>query len=189
MSEAGSFADLVARVRAGDDDAAADLVRRCEATLARVVRIRLHHSRLRNELDSADVCQSVLGSFFVRLALGQYDVESAEALARLLAVMARNKIADRARRRALPRSPGETVLDDLAAADPSPSRQAAGRELLARVREALTEEERRLADGRAAGRAWTDLAAERGPGTSPEALRKQLARAIDRVARDLGWEE
>src|SRR5262249_43542519 len=51
-------------------------------------------------------------------------------------------------------------------------------------RKRLTDEERRLAEHRAAGRGWADIAAECGG--SPEALRKQLARGIDRVGQELG---
>jgi hypothetical protein len=47
----------------------------------------------------------------------------------------------------------------------------------------LTEEERRLADRRTAGREWAEIAAAWG--RSPDALRKQLARGLDRVAREL----
>jgi hypothetical protein len=41
-----------------------------------------------------------------------------------------------------------------------------------------------LADQRALNRDWAQIAAERG-GT-PEALRKKLVRAVDRVAQELG---
>ena len=51
----------------------------------------------------------------------------------------------------------------------------------------LSEQELFLADQRALGRAWDDIAAELG--ASPEALRKRLARALDRVGRELGFAE
>jgi hypothetical protein len=63
----------------------------------------------------------------------------------------------------------------------------AGQELLAEFRRRLSEEERQLAEARADGQDWKQIAADRGG--SPEALRKQLARAIDRVSRELGLEE
>jgi hypothetical protein len=63
----------------------------------------------------------------------------------------------------------------------------AARDLLQEFRKRLSEEERALADQRARGREWAEIAAERGG--SPEALRKQLARALDRVAQELGLEE
>ena len=39
-----------------------------------------------------DICQSVLGSFFVRAATGQYKLETPEHLLKLLTTMARNKL-------------------------------------------------------------------------------------------------
>ena len=58
---AEDFADLLARVRAGDP-AATELVRRYEPA----VRANLVDPNLRRHFDSLDICQSVLGSFFVR---------------------------------------------------------------------------------------------------------------------------
>jgi RNA polymerase sigma-70 factor (ECF subfamily) len=50
----------------------------------------------------------------------------------------------------------------------------------------LSPEERDLADQRALNRDWAQIAAERG--ATPEALRKKLTRAINRVAHELGLE-
>ena len=72
MAEDASFIDLVRRVRLGDQDAAADMVRRYESAIRYTVRFRLD-PRLRSTLDSMDICQSVMGSFFYRAALGQYE--------------------------------------------------------------------------------------------------------------------
>jgi len=60
----------------------------------------------------------------------------------------------------------------------------AGHELLREFRRRLSGEERELADQRALDRDWALIAAERGG--SPEAPRKKLARAIDRVSEELG---
>src|SRR6266404_4654229 len=97
MSEANDFHDLIRQVRAGDDAEAAELVRRYEPAIRRAVRIRLGDTRLARAFDSMDVCQSVMASFFVRAALGQYELDAPEQLLKLLATMARNKLADHAR--------------------------------------------------------------------------------------------
>lgn len=192
-AEAVSFAELIARVRAGDEQATADLLRRYEPTIRRVARLRLVDPRLRRQLDSMDICQSVLGSFFVRAALGQYEIDSPEALLRLLATMTRNKLArqaqhHRAARRDHRRVDGGALLEaEVVAAGPTPSRQVAARELLEAARQRLSPEELSLLELRAERREWSDIAAERG-GT-PEALRKKLARAVDRVARELGLDD
>jgi hypothetical protein len=72
------------------------------------------------------------------------------------------------------------------ASDESPSDLVAGAELLREFRSRLSDTERRLADWRAEGRDWSAIAAELG-GT-PEACRKQLTRAVDRVLQQLGIE-
>src|SRR5262249_8797908 len=74
MSEPTSFEDLIRRVRAGDQDAATELVRRYEDSIRRAVRFRLADTRLVRVLDSMDICQSVFASFFVRTAAGQFDI-------------------------------------------------------------------------------------------------------------------
>jgi DNA-directed RNA polymerase specialized sigma24 family protein len=63
----------------------------------------------------------------------------------------------------------------------------AARELLAEAHKRLSEEERRLVEMRNQGRDWADIARELGEG--PEALRKRLARAVQRVAAELGLDE
>src|ERR1700722_8314118 len=89
------FVELIQRVRAGDQEAASELVRRFEPAIRRAVRVRLVDDRLRRQFDSTDVCQSVFASFFVRAAMGQFELEKSEQLLKLLATMVRNKVADR----------------------------------------------------------------------------------------------
>jgi RNA polymerase sigma-70 factor (ECF subfamily) len=194
MSPDDSFVALMERVRARDGQAAADLIRLYEPAVRRVVRIQMRDPRLRRTLDSMDICQSIFGSFFVRVALGQFELNTPDDLRKLLAVMARNKVVTQARRPHVQRQQ-ERQLDNgdsgavgmPASPEPSPSHQAEARDLLEQVRGRLTEEERWLADQRAQGRPWAEIAAERGG--SQEALRKKLERALDRVAQELGLEE
>src|SRR5436305_543710 len=98
MPEENAFLDLIRRVRAGDADSATELVRRYEPTVRRTIRLQLRDQRLRRVLDSMDVCQSVMGSFFIRAALGQYELDNASQLLNLLLAMARHKLADQARK-------------------------------------------------------------------------------------------
>jgi RNA polymerase sigma factor (sigma-70 family) len=192
MDEDRSFLKLIRRVRAGDEAAALDLVRRYEPAVRRIVRLQLRDPRLRSLLDSADICQSVLASFFVRAASGQYELDRPSQLTRLLAVMARNKLASQARRpQVVRREPGPGLgageEEGPLAPGPSPSQQAAWRDLLQEVRNRLSEEERQLVERRTREQEWSQIAAEMGG--SPDGLRKKLARALDRVARQLGLEE
>jgi RNA polymerase sigma-70 factor (ECF subfamily) len=193
MSEDSAFQDLIRRVRAGDEAAATELVRRYEPAIRRAVRIRLADSRLARAFDSMDVCQSVLASFFVRAALGQYELDAPEQLLRLLATMARHKLADQVdRERAACRDSrrveeGSADTREVPSAASSPSRQVAARELLEEVHRRLSSEERQLVELRNQGLDWAAIAARLGG--SAEALRKRLARATERVAKELGLDE
>ena len=193
MTDENQFQELIRRVRAGDANAASELVRSYEPAIRRAARIRLVDARLGRVLDSMDICQSVLASFFVRAALGQYELDKPEQLLKLLATMARNKLADHARqeqagRRDNRRIEAGTAEDrQIAAAGSTPSQRVAAKEILQEVQSRLTDDERTLADQRALGREWADIAAE--VGGTPEALRKRLSRAIDRVAQELGLDE
>src|SRR5438132_7188286 len=98
MADEETFTDFLRRIRAGDEQAAEELVRQYEPLIRREVRLHLEDRRLSRLFDSMDVCQSVLASFFVRVASGQYDLERPEQLLKLLMAMARNKLASQARR-------------------------------------------------------------------------------------------
>ena len=98
-----SFAELLERVRAGDDDAATEMFRTYEPHVKSLVRSLMRIESLRRVADPSDVYQSVMASFFIRAALGQYDITDPGKLMALLKRMAKNKVAD------LLRSPGQRV--------------------------------------------------------------------------------
>jgi RNA polymerase sigma-70 factor (ECF subfamily) len=186
-----SFRDLIRRVRGGDDAAATELVRLYEPTIRLVVRRRLYDPSLRRHFDSVDICQSVLASFFVRAAMGQYVLETPDQLLKLLSTMARNKLVDQVgkqraaqRDHRLQQEGGRA--SDLVDPHRTPSQVAANRDLLEQVRRRLTDEERQLADLRGAGREWADIAKEVG-GTA-DGVRMRLSRALDRVSQEMGLE-
>ncbi len=189
MPDDNPFQQLMHRVRAGDQAAAQELLQRYESKVRRIVRIKLD-SRLQRHFDSMDICQSVMASFFVRAALGQYELQTPEQVMKLLATMARNKLVNAVNRQKRGRRDFQRVESadvdrpDKAA---SPSMQVANRELLAETRRRLTADERRLLELRDEGKEWTDIADL--VGGTPEALRKKLARAIERVAQELGLAE
>jgi RNA polymerase sigma-70 factor (ECF subfamily) len=186
--------ELLQRVRGGDADAAAELVRRFEPQIRQEVRLRLRDRRLRRCFDSMDICQSVFSSFFLRAANGGCDLDRPDQLVHFLIAMTRNKLAGLVRHQRAQRRDHRQVIEagsgQLAAfADrgSTPSEQVAQKDLLREFRSRLTEEERLLADRRVQGADWPGIAAELG-GT-PEGRRKQLARAIERVLQELGLEE
>ena len=201
LASSESFQALIVRVRAGDEQAAAELVRRYEPAIRRAARVRLVDSRLNRLLDSMDICQSVMASFFVRAALGQFELETPDQLLRLLATMTRNKLAGQvkghgaARRnfRRVSAAQGDRDLEaghgaeQIAGPGPTPSRDLAARELLEEALRRLSPVERRILDCREQGGQWDQIAIQLG--TSPDAIRKRLARAVDRVANELGLDQ
>jgi RNA polymerase sigma-70 factor (ECF subfamily) len=191
MSDDLSFRDLIGRVRQGDEQAAAELVRKYEPAIRRAVRFRLTDARLRRTCDSMDVCQSVLMSFFVRAASGQYDLDSPEQLLRLLTTMARNKLLNEARQnhaaRRDNRMVNEVAASDLVSETPGPSQQVEARELLQQVHARLSPDELQLVELRNQGHDWAGIAKRLG-GT-PAALRQKLHRALARLSQQFGLEE
>lgn len=189
MNEPNAFVELIRRAQAKDPQAATELMRRYEPAVRRAVRLRLFDSRLRRVFDSMDICQSVMGNFFDRLARGQYPLESPEQLVNLLVTMAHNKLTDQVRRQQAQRRDARQVasfgVEDGEFADrgPSPSKEVEARELIDAVRQRLTAEERRLLELRHDGWDWADIAAKLG--TTPEAARKKLARALERIQLDV----
>jgi RNA polymerase sigma-70 factor (ECF subfamily) len=192
MSDDLTFDDLIRRVRAGDEAAASLLVRRYEPAIRRAVRFRLTDARLRRTCDSLDVCQSVLASFFVRAASGQYDLETPDQLLRLLTTMARNKLLNQARQQHAARRDARLVTDDVADHDlavnaPGPDRLAEARDLLREVHRRLAPDELRLVELRNQGHDWAAIAGLVG-GTAV-ALRQKLHRALARVSKQVGLED
>lgn len=193
MLDDQEFNGFVKRVRAGDEQAASELVRRYEPEIRREVRLRLRDPRLRRDFDSVDICQSVLASFFVRAALGQYELERPEQLLKLLVTMARNKLVHQVRKQRSQRRDNRRLevagQEKLAmvAGGANPSELVARQELLQVFRNRMSAEERQLVELRSQGRDWAEIAAEVG-GTA-EARRKQLARALDRIGQQLGLDE
>jgi RNA polymerase sigma factor (sigma-70 family) len=189
MSDASSFENLLRGIRAGDEQAATELVRQHEKVIRRQVLMHLTDPKLGRLFGASDICQMVLASFFLRAAAGQYDLDSPEQLVKLLVRMTRNKIASLARRQRAHPADQQRVedsgLEEKVLADaPSPSTVVAQRELLHEVQRRLSAEERQLVSLRIEGHAWPAIAKQLG-GT-PEARRMQLTRALDRVEQQLG---
>jgi RNA polymerase sigma factor (sigma-70 family) len=132
-----------------------------------------------------DICQSVLASFFDRVAHGGFELDSPQQLGELLATMARNKLIkryhhERSRRRWQTQA---IDLDRIQDAAGGPIDESADRDLVEDCLARLTLQERRIASQRAAGQSWAQIAGELQ--TSAEALRKQFTRACHCVVEQL----
>lgn len=192
MADSLPFADMLSGLRRGDDGVVTAFVRRYAPFIRRSIRLRLTRLGLRVFADSEDVCQSVLAGFLLRLATGEYDIANTDALERLLAGIARNKLAELARREVAqkrdhrrlsrPEDGGRIAADS----DIDPVRVVAARDLLAAVRARLRADELPLFVGRQEGRSWEELAAQTGE--TAAAARQRLSRAMRRVAIELGLE-
>jgi len=184
-AEESSFRELIRRIRKGDEDAATELVRLYEPEIRRAVRLRLNNPRLGRVLDSMDVCQSVMGRFFVGAAAGQFELEHPGQLLRLLVTMAKNRVIDHARKPAnRPESFGSDDREyQIPGRGDTPSVAIAHKELLAEMRRRLTPDELQLSELRAAGHDWATIAARLGG--SADMLRKRLERAMERVTKEL----
>jgi len=95
MPDDASFDDLLVRLRAGDESAAAQVVDRYARRLVALARTKLERRILRKE-DPEDVLQSVFKSFFHRCGLGQYRLDSREDLWALLVSLTVHKCCNRA---------------------------------------------------------------------------------------------
>jgi RNA polymerase sigma factor (sigma-70 family) len=192
MSDETSFRDLLRRVRAGDPDAARELALRYEPDIRHAAHRPLNDLRLRNLLDSMDICQEVLSEFFVRAADGQFELTAPDELLKLFVTMARNQVLDESRRQKAGRRDHRRQLSDLSEHclgglpddGPTPSRIVSARELIEEVSRRLSAEERDLLEQRVSGQEWTTLAEQRG--TTAPALRKKLSRALSRVVSEMG---
>ena len=84
MPTSESFDDLIGRLRAADDDAAAEIFHRFASRLIQLARKRIS-SRMRAKVDPESIAQSVFCSFFRRQAEGQFELEGWDSLWGLLA--------------------------------------------------------------------------------------------------------
>jgi len=191
MAEQDLFTDFMRRVRAGDELAAEELVRKFEPIVRRELRFNMTDRRMGRTVDSVDICQSVWSSFFLRSAAGQYDLETPNHLVKLLLSMAKNKLVSQARQQhRQKRDVVRTELDGKKIEclsdrhQETPSAIVSGKELLAIMKAQMSPEERQVADLRCQGHSWAEVALRLG-GTA-QARRMQMDRAADRVAQQIG---
>jgi RNA polymerase sigma-70 factor (ECF subfamily) len=97
MSAEDSFTEVMARLRARDEDAATHVFRRFTHRLVALARAHLD-SRLRQKVDPEDVLQSVFKSFFLRHVDGELSLVGWDSLWALLALITARKCGRCARR-------------------------------------------------------------------------------------------
>jgi RNA polymerase sigma-70 factor (ECF subfamily) len=186
MSEDVPFRDLMRRVRAGDAQAAVELVRAYEGAIRLQVRVRLTQPDLRRLLDSMDIVQLVWASFFPRAADGQFELEDPKKLLNLLITLAHHKLLDCAKTLRRKRRGDGRVVGGIPAQgeppdpQPGPDEVAGERDFLQELRKHLSAQDQSLWDERLQGRSWAEIAAARG--TDPDVVRIQFNRALERAS-------
>ena len=189
------FEVLVERLLQGDVESAEQIVRLYEPEIRRIVRLRLRDPKLRRIIDSTDICQSVFAKFFYLAALGRFELQTPDDLVRLLTKMATNKVVDRHRREdsqrrlALQRSVKQpfTSAGEPIDLNESPVTAAEYRERLTMARNSLSPRERKISELRIQGKSWLEISQQMGQ--SPQALRKCLERACQRISKEMGIDE
>jgi RNA polymerase sigma-70 factor (ECF subfamily) len=166
----GDIGRFIERIRAGDEDAARELLQRYEGKVRLVVRRQLPRL-LRSRFDSLDFLQSVWGHFFHQVRTGPTDIEDEPDLVAFLAWAARNKVVDEYRRASSRKHDvrrEESLWDrrgrprDLEATTDTPSQVAQARETLDRLRRLVPEGHRRILELKAEGYSCREIGLQLG---------------------------
>jgi RNA polymerase sigma-70 factor (ECF subfamily) len=198
MSRGESFEDLLARLRAGDDDAATEVFNRFARRLIGLAHARLDQQVKRKD-DPEDVVQSVYKSFFIRFAEGQFDLKSWDSLWSLLTVLTVRKCGQRidyfhaARRDVrgeVPLSPSPAGLSDHAtrtpweaiAREPTPAEAAILTELVEQVQRGLEPRHRAIVSLALQGHGPAEVSAQLG--CSERTVRRVLERVREWLLRN-----
>jgi len=182
--EGDDLPGFLARIRAGDEAAARDLLARYEPEVRLVVRRQLP-KLLRSRFDSLDFLQSVWGSFFRRVRTGPADFEDARHLVAFLARAAKNKVIDEYRRAASQKQdkrreeslagPEGGRAGDLADGGASPGALAEAHEAFSRLRDLLPEGRHAILELKARGLSSREVGQRLG----------MSERTVQRVIEDL----
>jgi RNA polymerase sigma-70 factor (ECF subfamily) len=154
MAGSDSFAELMRRLRAGDDAVATEVFNRFACQILDLARKQLRES-MRRKIDPEDVLQSVMRSFFIRQREGQFDIQNWDNLWGILLVMTLRKCGQKVRyfqadrrdiRREIHLGPDSVHSDllGLEARDPTPSEAVILIELLGSLMQSLTPTDRHI---------------------------------------------
>lgn len=160
-----NFAELIARVRTGDELAAAQLVQRYERAVLRCVRSRLGHD-MRRAMDSMDIMQSVHRSLLMGLRHDKFQFSNSQQLLALAIVMVQRKVARKWRsmkklevnRIASQSESAISLLNQIESGDPTVSRVACADEMLQSFLSRLNELDQELVRLKLAGNSSSDAA-------------------------------
>lgn len=189
MSPDDSFHELMARLKAGDDDAATQLFNRFACRLIALARSRLD-PRIRQKVDPEDVVLSAFGSFFRRQANDEFDLGGWDSLWGLLSAITLHKCgrqvehfraAKRAIRRELSSAEAEAVRAAVAR-EPTAAEVAVFHETLEQVMRTVEPRERQVLQLRLQGYTVPEISAEvQFTEFTVEAVLKRIKRRLKRL--------
>jgi RNA polymerase sigma factor (sigma-70 family) len=198
MAQSDSFGDLIARLRSGDPEAASFLIQQYAGRLLALARARLD-SVMRQKVDPEEVVQSALGSFFPRLAGGQFELENWEGLWSLLVTITLRKCGKKIRqfhraardvRRevAVPLAFGEDrPAWEVLASEPTPSEAAVLTEMVEQLMRGLDGRDRQIVELRLQGYTLAEISAQ--VGRTEHSIEGVLRRVRKRLQRQRDQEE
>jgi RNA polymerase sigma-70 factor (ECF subfamily) len=188
MPVGDSFNDVMARLRAGDEEAAARVFCRFRHRLIGLARSRLD-SLIRRKTDPEDILQSVFRSFFRRVGDNDWGPEGWDSLWSLLAVMTIRKCSRRAhyfraarrdaRREASAVDDKGRLCWETLARDPTPREALVLAETVELLLSALGERDRTIVSLRLQGYQSLEIAAHVG------CTQRTVQRVLERAAKRL----
>jgi RNA polymerase sigma-70 factor, ECF subfamily len=192
MAASDSFADVMARLRAGDEAAAREVFQRFVGKLIRLARGQFD-AVLRRKVDPEDVVQSAYKSFFLRYGEGKLEVQDWGNLWGLLTMITLRKCLDRVEyyragcrdvQREAPAQPGTEGTApwwEAVAREPTPDEAAILVEIVEQLLRDLEAEERLVLEMSLQGYTTPEISerlgfAERSVRRLRERIRKRLER-------------
>jgi RNA polymerase sigma-70 factor (ECF subfamily) len=193
MQPEDSFADVMARLRAGDPTAEAELFSRFAGRLLGLARANLD-ARLRAKLDPEDVLQSVYRTFFRRHAAGQFELGGWQDLWSLLTVLTVRKCGRwRAHYQTNSRDVGREVFASVGAVlppewvarEPDPAEAVVLVELLQALLRGLDESDQAIVALRSLGHGPGEISTRLGrPLRSVHRVLARVKRRLERLVAD-----
>lgn len=173
MDEMG-FADLLARVKSGDEEATRDLLHRFEDEVRTMVRVRLPRA-LRSQFDSMDFVQAVWQSVLTGPNQDLDRFANAQHFRGYLSGVARNKVLEEHRRRTRTRKydlrreeplyirrGDRDVPREVPAVDPTPSQDVQAQDRLRQMVAGRSPQEAEIVELRRSGMTFEEIAERTG---------------------------
>jgi RNA polymerase sigma-70 factor (ECF subfamily) len=193
MSDDKAFSQILAGLRAGDEEAAASVFRRFAQRLIALARSRLD-TAVRRKVDPEDVLQSAFGSFFRRYSEGQFEVADWNGLWALLVCLTLRKCGHKIayfhaacrnvdREYALAPDASSSQNWDVLAEDPTPAQAAQLTDTVTQVLDSLREgRERQIVQMCLEGYTIAEISAAVGRSTrTVERVLKRVRRQLERM--------